>query len=126
MNWHALVLYSLQQGLSGLENLALIPGTVGACPIQNIGAYGAQVGDFIHVVEAFDRHHQQFVRLDAAACALGYRDSVFKQQPERYLIVAVEFNLHCCANCGWTTLASARNWQAWAPNWHVRPTWRRR
>ncbi|MBV6668434.1 UDP-N-acetylmuramate dehydrogenase [Xanthomonas euvesicatoria] len=93
VNWHALVLYSLQQGLSGLENLALIPGTVGACPIQNIGAYGAQVGDFIHVVEAFDRHSQQFVRLDAADCAFGYRDSVFKQQPERYLIVAVEFNL---------------------------------
>ncbi|WP_057668209.1 UDP-N-acetylmuramate dehydrogenase, partial [Xanthomonas citri] len=93
VNWHALVLYALQQGLSGLENLALIPGTVGACPIQNIGAYGAQVGDFIHVVEAFDRHSQQFVRLDAADCAFGYRDSVFKQQPERYLIVAVEFNL---------------------------------
>ncbi|APP81009.1 UDP-N-acetylmuramate dehydrogenase [Xanthomonas hortorum] len=93
VNWHALVLYSLQQGLSGLENLALIPGTVGACPIQNIGAYGAQVGDFIHVVEAFDRHTQQFVRLAAAECAFGYRDSVFKQLPERYLIVAVEFNL---------------------------------
>lgn len=93
VNWHALVLYSLQQGLSGLENLALIPGTVGACPIQNIGAYGAQVGDFIHVVEAFDRLAQQFVRMSAAECAFGYRDSVFKQLPERYLIVALEFNL---------------------------------
>ncbi|MCP3044714.1 UDP-N-acetylmuramate dehydrogenase [Xanthomonas euvesicatoria] len=93
VNWHALVLYSLQQGLSGLENLALIPGTVGACPIQNIGAYGAQVGDFIQVVEAFDQHSQQCVRLDAADCAFGYRDSVFKQQPERYLIGAVEFKL---------------------------------
>ncbi|AOD15124.1 UDP-N-acetylmuramate dehydrogenase [Xanthomonas fragariae] len=93
VNWHALVLYSLQQGLSGLENLALIPGTVGACPIQNIGAYGAQVGDFIHVVEAFERQSQQFVRLTADECAFGYRDSVFKQQPDRYLIVAVEFNL---------------------------------
>lgn len=93
VNWHALVLYSLQQGLSGLENLALIPGTVGASPIQNIGAYGAQVGDFIHAVEAFDRLGQQFVRLTAPECAFAYRDSVFKQQPERYLIVAVEFNL---------------------------------
>ncbi|PPU08135.1 UDP-N-acetylmuramate dehydrogenase [Xanthomonas arboricola] len=93
VNWHALVLYSLQQGLSGLENLALIPGTVGACPIQNIGAYGAQVGDFIHVVDAFDLHARQFVRLTAAECAFAYRDSVFKRQPERYLIVAVEFNL---------------------------------
>ncbi|KAB7766489.1 UDP-N-acetylmuramate dehydrogenase [Xanthomonas maliensis] len=92
-NWHALVLYSLQQGLSGLENLALIPGTVGACPIQNIGAYGVQVGEFIHVVEAYDRQQQQVVRLSPDACAFGYRDSVFKQQPDRYLIVAVEFNL---------------------------------
>ena len=93
VNWHALVLYSLQQGLSGLENLALIPGTVGACPIQNIGAYGAQVSDFIHVVEAFDWYSGQFVRLEAVDCAFSYRDSIFKQQPERYLIVAVEFNL---------------------------------
>ncbi|MEA9561989.1 UDP-N-acetylmuramate dehydrogenase [Xanthomonas campestris] len=93
VNWHGLVMYSLQQGLSGLENLALIPGTVGACPIQNIGAYGAQVSDFIHVVEAYDRGSQQFVRMTPAECAFGYRDSVFKQQPDRYLIVAVEFNL---------------------------------
>ncbi len=93
VGWHELVMWSLAQGLSGLENLALIPGTVGAAPIQNIGAYGAQMGEFVHVVEAYDRADARFVRLDAAACEFGYRDSLFKRQPDRYLIAAVEFNL---------------------------------
>ncbi len=92
-SWHTLVMWSLQQGLSGLENLALIPGTTGASPIQNIGAYGAQVGEFVHVVEAYDRAGAAFVRLDAEACAFGYRDSVFKREPDRYLITAVELRL---------------------------------
>lgn len=91
--WHGLVMWSLEQGLSGLENLALIPGTVGAAPIQNIGAYGAQVGEFVQVVEAWDRQANAIVRLDAAQCAFGYRDSVFKREPGRWLIVAVELRL---------------------------------
>ncbi len=91
--WHGLVMWSLEQGLSGLENLALIPGTVGAAPIQNIGAYGAQVGEFVHVVEAWDRQANVLVRLDAEHCAFGYRDSVFKREPGRWLIVAVELRL---------------------------------
>ncbi len=91
--WHALVLWSLAQGLSGLENLALIPGTVGAAPIQNIGAYGAQVGDFIQTVEAWDTRQQQWVRLDQETCRFSYRDSLFKQDADRYLITAVEFRL---------------------------------
>ena len=91
--WHTLVVWSLNQGFSGLENLALIPGTVGAAPIQNIGAYGAQVGEFIHAVEAWDREANTWVRLDHAACGFAYRDSVFKHTPERYLITAVEFKL---------------------------------
>lgn len=91
--WHELVMWSLQQGLSGLENLALIPGTAGAAPIQNIGAYGAQVGDFVQAVEAWDRSGGGFVRLDAQACAFGYRDSVFKREPDRYLITALELDL---------------------------------
>ncbi|WP_312710906.1 FAD-binding protein, partial [Stenotrophomonas sp.] len=61
VNWHGLVMWSLQQGLSGLENLALIPGTAGASPIQNIGAYGAQVGEFIQAVDAWDRVEQTWV-----------------------------------------------------------------
>jgi len=91
--WHELVMWSLAQGLSGLENLALIPGTVGAAPIQNIGAYGAQAGEFIQTVEAWDRQCHDWVRLDQAACRFGYRDSVFKAEPDRYLITAVEFRL---------------------------------
>ena len=93
MAWHALVLWSLQQGLMGLENLALIPGTVGASPIQNIGAYGTEVSEFIQVVETFDRTHGTRVRLDRAACAFAYRDSVFKRDIDRYVVTAVEFEL---------------------------------
>jgi len=92
-NWHGLVAWSLQQGLSGLENLAWIPGTAGAAPIQNIGAYGAQVGEFVQTVEAWDRHENDWVRLDNEQCAFAYRDSVFKQQPDRYLIAAIELRL---------------------------------
>lgn len=91
--WHELVMWSLAEGLSGLENLALIPGTVGAAPIQNIGAYGVQVGEFIQTVEAWDTQEQQWVRLEQEACRFAYRDSVFKHEPDRYLITAVEFRL---------------------------------
>ncbi|KAG0776220.1 hypothetical protein G6F22_012728 [Rhizopus arrhizus] len=91
--WHGLVMWSLQEGLSGLENLALIPGTAGAAPIQNIGAYGAQIGEFIQAVEAWDCHEQAWVRLDNEQCGFGYRDSVFKQQMDRYLITAIELKL---------------------------------
>ncbi len=88
--WHDVVAWTLDQGWPGLENLSLIPGTVGAAPIQNIGAYGAQVGDFIQVVEAWDRQEQAWVRLDQEACRFSYRDSLFKHEADRYLIVAVE------------------------------------
>ncbi|MET4614905.1 UDP-N-acetylmuramate dehydrogenase [Stenotrophomonas sp. 2619] len=93
VSWHGLVMWSLQNGLSGLENLALIPGTAGASPIQNIGAYGVQVDEFIQAVEAWDREAAAWVRLDPEACQFGYRDSVFKQMPERYLITAIELRL---------------------------------
>ena len=93
--WHPLVMWTLDQGLCGLENLALIPGTAGASPIQNIGAYGTEVGEFIHVVEAFDRRDRTRVRLDRDACTFAYRDSVFKHEADRYLVTAVEFLLPC-------------------------------
>ena len=93
LGWHALVMWTLDQGLSGLENLALIPGTAGAAPIQNIGAYGAQAGDFIHAVEAWDRHSNQLQRLLPEDCGFAYRDSVFKQQPDRWIITAIELRL---------------------------------
>jgi UDP-N-acetylmuramate dehydrogenase len=91
--WHALVLWSLQQGLSGLENLALIPGTAGAAPIQNIGAYGCEIGEYVHAVEAFDRTTGELRRLDRAACAFAYRDSLFKREPDRYVVTALELSL---------------------------------
>lgn len=93
VGWHALVRWSVAKGLMGLENLALIPGTAGASPIQNIGAYGTELSEFVAWVEAFDHHAGELVRLDAAACRFGYRDSVFKQQPDRYIVTAVEFRL---------------------------------
>ncbi|ALN90768.1 MULTISPECIES: UDP-N-acetylmuramate dehydrogenase [Lysobacter] len=93
VQWHGFVLQSLALGYAGLENLALIPGTVGASPIQNIGAYGVEVRDFVQAVEAFEPASGQWHRFDNAACGFGYRDSRFKQSPDRYLISSVEFAL---------------------------------
>lgn len=91
--WNDLVTWTLARGLLGLENLALIPGTVGAAPIQNIGAYGVEVAEFIETVEAFDRQREDRVRLPAADCGFGYRESLFKREPERWIVTAVEFRL---------------------------------
>lgn len=91
--WHGFVTWCVEQGLGGLENLALIPGTVGAAPIQNIGAYGVEVGEHIVAVQAMQRDDGRQVRLPAAECAFAYRDSVFKQQPDRWIVTAVEFAL---------------------------------
>jgi len=76
--WHELVQWTLQQGWPGLENLALIPGTVGAAPVQNIGAYGVELRERFHSLDAVDLVTGRSVTLDAAACRFGYRDSVFK------------------------------------------------
>lgn len=92
-SWHGLVMWSLEQGLCGLENLALIPGSVGAAPIQNIGAYGVEVGEHVLAVEAWDREAGRTVRLDREACAFAYRDSVFKRHPGRWIVTAVELGL---------------------------------
>ena len=92
-NWNEFVHWSLGRGFAGLENLVLIPGSVGAAPIQNIGAYGVEAREFITTVEAFDRRTGQFVRIDNASCAFAYRDSLFKRELDRYVICAVEFRL---------------------------------
>lgn len=92
-NWNDFVHWSLGHGYVGLENLALIPGSVGAAPIQNIGAYGVEVGEFIHRVEVFDRTQKAFAHLTGAQCEFAYRDSVFKRDPNRYLVTRVEFLL---------------------------------
>jgi UDP-N-acetylmuramate dehydrogenase len=86
-NWHAFVQYTLDQGLGGLENMSLIPGTVGASPIQNIGAYGAEVKDTFHSLTAFDFASGAVRTMDAADCRFAYRDSVFKHPEGRELAV---------------------------------------
>ena len=93
LGWDALVDWTLAQGLAGLENLALIPGLVGAAPIQNIGAYGAEASEFITAVEAWDRRDSVVARLPRAECRFAYRDSAFKQDPDRWIVTAVEFRL---------------------------------
>lgn len=80
-NWHDLVAWTLEQNLPGLENLALIPGTVGAAPVQNIGAYGLELQDRFHELDAIDLQTGELFTLDAARCGFGYRDSVFKHAP---------------------------------------------
>jgi len=77
-NWHGFVGWALEQGLPGLENMALIPGTVGAAPVQNIGAYGLELQDRFHELDAIDLQSGEVFTLDAAQCGFGYRDSVFK------------------------------------------------
>ena len=77
--WHQLVLWSIEQGYPGLENMALIPGTVGAAPVQNIGAYGIELKDRLENVEVVDLVTGRAATLPASVCRFGYRDSVFKQ-----------------------------------------------
>ena len=91
--WDALVDWTLDRGLQGLENLALIPGQAGAAPIQNIGAYGVEVGRVIAAVHVYDRQAGAFDRLTAARCEFGYRDSVFKREPDRLIVTAIELRL---------------------------------
>lgn len=91
--WDDFVRWTLGQGYAGLENLILIPGTVGAAPIQNIGAYGCEVAEFVESVEAWDTCERRVVTLDHAACAFAYRDSLFKHEPGRYIVTAVRFVL---------------------------------
>ncbi|MFK3799507.1 UDP-N-acetylmuramate dehydrogenase [Pseudomonas sp. NPDC088444] len=91
--WHPFVQDMLAQGLSGLENLSLIPGTVGAAPMQNIGAYGVELKDVFHSLTALDRQTGELREFTLPECAFGYRDSIFKQQPGRWLILRVRFRL---------------------------------
>jgi UDP-N-acetylmuramate dehydrogenase len=82
-NWHEFVAWTLSQGLPGLENMALIPGTCGASPVQNIGAYGVELQDRFESLDAIDLATGRLFTLDASQCAFGYRDSVFKHAPSR-------------------------------------------
>lgn len=92
--WHEWVLYSVANNWGGLENLSLIPGTVGAAPIQNIGAYGAEAKDCISRVTYWDFEQRVMVNLSNESCRFGYRDSIFKHElKDRAFIVSVEFRL---------------------------------
>jgi UDP-N-acetylmuramate dehydrogenase len=93
-NWHEFVAWTLSQGLPGLENLALIPGTVGAAPIQNIGAYGLEMGERFERLRAVELSTGEAREFDRDACAFGYRDSFFKREGRgRFVIVSVTFRL---------------------------------
>jgi UDP-N-acetylmuramate dehydrogenase len=93
-NWHEFVAWTLSQGLPGLENLALVPGTVGAAPIQNIGAYGIELAERFEKLSALDLATRRVVELSASDCAFGYRDSFFKRAGrDRFVIRSVTFRL---------------------------------
>jgi len=92
-NWHHFVIYCVQKGWGGVENLSLIPGTVGAAPIQNIGAYGVEAKDCIVSVNAYDTQSAQFITIENNKCGFGYRTSIFKIEKSRYVISSVQFVL---------------------------------
>ncbi|MES2216241.1 MAG: UDP-N-acetylmuramate dehydrogenase [Patescibacteria group bacterium] len=91
--WDDLVDQAVTKGLYGLENLSAIPGTVGAAPVQNIGAYGAEASNTIVSVRAFDIKNMKFVELTNEECTFSYRDSLFKHEKGRYIITCVNFKL---------------------------------
>ena len=93
-NWHKFVQWAVKNDFGGIENLSLIPGNVGTCPIQNIGAYGVEVKDTIHEVHAIDIKTQEKIIFKNKACNFGYRDSIFKHKVKgKYIITAVVFKL---------------------------------
>ena len=93
-NWHQLVLWAVDNGLGGIENLSLIPGTVGAAPMQNIGAYGAEIKDVFHSLEAYEISTGKIVRFYKEDCRFGYRRSIFKEDfKDKYIITKVFLSL---------------------------------
>lgn len=93
-NWHQFVQYCVNNGYAGLENLSLIPGTVGASPIQNIGAYGVEMKDYFYSLEAFDLSSGEIKKFNKEQCEFGYRESVFKSKLKgQYIITSVVFKL---------------------------------
>ena len=94
VNWHQFVLYCIERNWGGVENLSLIPGNVGAAPIQNIGAYGVEMETVFHSLEAFHLHEKRIYNFTKYDCEFGYRDSVFKRKyKDRFAILSVTFKL---------------------------------
>ena len=92
-NWHDFVRWTIDNNYYGLENLSLIPGTVGAAPVQNIGAYGVELENYFDSLEVFDLKLREYKVFEKKTCKFGYRDSIFKKQLDRYLITSVNFKL---------------------------------
>jgi UDP-N-acetylmuramate dehydrogenase len=93
-NWHSFVLHCIENNWCGIENLSLIPGKVGASPMQNIGAYGVEIKDVFHELEAWNIQKEQVDTFDREDCQFGYRESVFKHDlKNQYLILSVTFRL---------------------------------
>ena len=93
-NWHQFVLYCIERNFAGVENLSLIPGSVGASPMQNIGAYGVEIKDVFYELEAFDIKEKKVQKFNAADCEFGYRESVFKRKYRGlFVIISVTFKL---------------------------------
>lgn len=94
-NWHGFVLYCIQHGLAGVENLSLIPGNVGASPMQNIGAYGVEVKDVFYSLEAYHIKDKKLINFSLNDCEFGYRESVFKRRyKDEFVITNVTFRLN--------------------------------
>lgn len=94
-NWHQLVIFCMERNLAGIENLSLIPGNVGASPMQNIGAYGVEIKDVFHDLEAFQIKARKIITFTHADCKFGYRESVFKNKYKgEYVILNVTFRLN--------------------------------
>ncbi|MFZ1529902.1 MAG: UDP-N-acetylmuramate dehydrogenase [Ferruginibacter sp.] len=93
--WHGFVQYCIEEGLAGVENLSLIPGSVGASPMQNIGAYGVEIKDVFHSLRAFHKYDKTAVEFNSSACEFGYRESIFKRRyKNKFVITDVTFRLN--------------------------------
>ena len=108
-NWDGVVARAVGEGLWGIENLSGIPGTMGAAPVQNIGAYGTELKDTLTWVEVLDTETKEIKKMSNAECAFGYRTSIFKKNPGRFVVLRVALTLHAqgAANLAYRDLAEA-------------------
>ncbi|MEK7642722.1 MAG: UDP-N-acetylmuramate dehydrogenase [Patescibacteria group bacterium] len=92
-NWDQVVAFAVKNNLGGIEALSAIPGKIGAAPIQNIGAYGSDVSNVLEYVEAYDRKKEEFITLSKKECQFEYRDSLFKQNKDRFIVTSIQLKL---------------------------------